>query len=110
MAAWGYEFYLLVMKVSLTRSLRSLVLYAYLYISSPPSEKHEKCGVRIAPYFVMHAFSKQNVRFIVLPLENNKESALQLLFRFDGKETSIRVIRFTVTTETGKEKRNIYRN
>ena len=25
MAAWGYEFYLLVLKVSLTRSLRSLV-------------------------------------------------------------------------------------
>ena len=26
MAAWGYEFYLLVLKVSLTRSLRSLVI------------------------------------------------------------------------------------
>ena len=25
MAAWGYEFYLLVLKVSLTRSLRSIV-------------------------------------------------------------------------------------
>ena len=25
MAAWGYEFYLLVLKVSLTRSLRSLL-------------------------------------------------------------------------------------
>ena len=25
MAAWGYKFYLLVLKVSLTRSLRSLV-------------------------------------------------------------------------------------
>ena len=25
MTAWGYEFYLLVLKVSLTRSLRSLV-------------------------------------------------------------------------------------
>ena len=25
MAAWGYEFYLVVLKVSLTRSLRSLV-------------------------------------------------------------------------------------
>ena len=25
MAAWGYEFYLLVLKVSLTRSFRSLV-------------------------------------------------------------------------------------
>ena len=27
MAAWGYEFHLLVLKVSLTRSLRSLVRY-----------------------------------------------------------------------------------
>ena len=27
MAAWGYEFYLLVLKVSLTRSLRSLVIH-----------------------------------------------------------------------------------
>ena len=26
MAAWGYEFYFLVLKVSLTRSLRSLVI------------------------------------------------------------------------------------
>ena len=30
MAAWGYEFHLLVLKVSLTRSLRSLVRYLAL--------------------------------------------------------------------------------
>ena len=32
MAAWGYKFYLLVLKVSLTRSLRSLMIMRDTFI------------------------------------------------------------------------------
>ena len=44
MAAWGYEFYLRVLKVSLTRSLRSLVssLRSMAVLSSGAQERRSR--------------------------------------------------------------------
>ena len=56
MAAWGYEFYLLVLKVSLTRSLRSLVCERYF--------QHSK--IKFVPILIQTPVSTDNGHLSVL--------------------------------------------